>query len=171
MGRYYLYSSNSVDYNEPNDKILKQKLRVECFRPRFFRLFHKCEKANIKTGAVRLYFFVITGGRFRIYYLMDGSTIAHTSYVVPYCIKFPFMEKDDYEIGPCATEPAYRRLGCYHYMLRYICSEHNKENIRFYMLVNPPNVASIHGVEKAGFQKCGVAEKNKLLNYHKVEGF
>ena len=53
-------------------------------------------------------------GKSYIYYSKDNTgKVVHTSYVIPKCIKFPFLSDNDYEIGPCMTIPEYRRKGIY----------------------------------------------------------
>lgn len=72
------------------------------------------------------------------------------------------MDKDDYEIGPCFTYPQYRGNGIYPSVLRSICNSIGNDNTTFYMIVDETNIASIKGIEKAGFKKCGIVKVTKI---------
>ena len=77
-------------------------------------------------------FSFLTDGKAIIVYAADkNENVMHTSYVVPRCMKFPFLGKGDMEIGPCATYPAYRGQGIYPAVLRYICKTFAKEDTFF----------------------------------------
>jgi hypothetical protein len=139
------------------------------FRPGLFRLFKKPDKFQLKTALSRLYFWVITGGRYQIVYLMDGEQIVHTAFVVPSCSKFPFLGKADYEIGPCVTAEQYRGRGAYRYVLETITANKELAGENFYMIVRNTNAASIKGIENAGFQRCGSVSRTGFLRNYKKE--
>ncbi len=160
---YYLYKKRSSDgtNKETNFKVCR-------FKPTFFKLGISQEKKDIKLILGRMYFWFITGGRYEIFYLLDDVNVAHTSYVVPKCAKFSFLNRGDYEIGPCVTSNMYRRNGCYSYILEYITTLRDYADCDFYMIVNATNEASIKGIEKARFTKVGMVTKTKLLKYYKL---
>lgn len=168
---YYLYKRSfksrrkKIDYS---NEFLKQ-CNVTVLRPTFFQFFSKYEQQNIYTLLSRIYFWVITQGKYEIYNLMYNNTIVHTSYVVPKCSKFSFLEKCDFEIGPCFTNREYRRKGSYCYMLDYILTLKKYEDKIFYMIVNSKNEPSIKGIEKAGFKKYGVVRKTRMLKRYVKE--
>ena len=86
----------------------------------------------------------------------DG-TVAHTSRVIGRCLKFPFLSKRAAEIGPCATQEAFRGQGIYPAVIRHIRAHGGYAE--YYMLVHEDNHSSIRGIEKAGFEKIGHIEK------------
>lgn len=133
-------------------------------------LFISGEERHWKTALSRLYFWAITKGKLEIYYILsEAGRVAHTSYVVPACYKFPFMQKGDYEIGPCQTEENSRGKGLYVKTLNRITSEQAYEKAVFYMLVSEDNIPSVRGIEKAGFLPDGHAVRTgKLKTYVKV---
>lgn len=138
-------------------------------KPDPLHLTRKEEHIGFSAKLVRLYFWVITFGKYRIYYLLDNDRVVHTSYLVPKCSKFPFMGKNDLEIGPCFTEEQYRRKGGYAYMLERITTSAEYENAHFYMIVRDTNLPSVKGIEKSGFERCGTIVRTKLLKrYIKV---
>ena len=127
-------------------------------------LFVSGEKKSFRLFLGRLYFWLISAGKFRIVYILDEiGEIAHISYVVPKCYKFPFMDKQDYEIGPCWTKEEYRGRGLYGRALGHIIGKFGGEDTHFYMIVHEGNKSSMRGVEKAGFEICGYVKKTKWL--------
>lgn len=158
----YLYKIDSAD--------VKNRIREETvdlvvreFAPSLRGgLFLKEEEAGVKAAAVRLMFQIMTLGKTRIYYVKRENTIIHTSYAIPACARFPFMGRDDLEIGPCFTHPAFRGKGIYSRVLSEICQRKSTDISCFYMIVKETNISSIHGIEKAGFVRCGTVHKNKF---------
>lgn len=115
-----------------------------------------------KTALVRFYFWLISLGRAKIFYLKseDGKPV-HTSCVLPNCYKFPFMKKGEYEIGPCFTAETTRGKGYYGIVLNHITHNRQFENACFYMLVEESNAPSIRGIKKARFVLDGYAKKQR----------
>ncbi|MBE6941078.1 MAG: GNAT family N-acetyltransferase [Ruminococcaceae bacterium] len=125
------------------------------------------EQKSKKDLLVRIMFSVLTGGKTTIVYAVDkDGSVMHTSYVVPRCMKFPFLRKGDLEIGPCATLPEYRGRGIYPAVLRHICKTFANEDTVFYMIVNDQNIPSIRGIEKAGFELCGTVKRSRFLKIY-----
>ena len=139
--------------------------RVKVLRPVPWKLFINEEKIVFKTALLRLYFWLITQGTFKIYYVCSENKALHSSYVIPKCGKFPFLRNGEFEIGPCITSAGSRRKGCYYYILEYISSLEEYTNTCLYMIVGSTNIASVKGIEKAGFVKCGEMEKTRFKNY------
>lgn len=166
----YLYQKKHelADGNDYVNEFLNS-CRIEELRPLLFRCKLKCERITFKERLSRLYFGLITGWKYRIYVLLDGVDVVHTSYVVPKCYKFPFLEKNDFEIGPCVTKSKYRRRGSYNYILQYISSLPHYNKSRFYMIVKSTNEPSIKGIEKSGFVHCGYIKKTKFLKIYKKQ--
>lgn len=121
------------------------------------------EKISLKTTLVRFMFSLLTFGRMKIFYVTDNDKIIHTSYVVPKCLKFNFLNKNDYAIGPCFTYPEYRGKGIYPNMLKVICQSCKNKDTVFYMVVDEKNISSIKGIEKAGFVRCGYVKVSPLI--------
>jgi hypothetical protein len=142
---------------------------VKILKPTPFHLTIKAEKVTLSLLMSRLYFWFISVGRYRIFYLLDGDNLVHSSYVVPKCYKFPFLERGDYEIGPCLTSENYRKRGVYSYMLQLITTNPEFDNPEFYMIVSGDNYPSIRGIEKAGFQRCGTVKKTKIFKKFRLE--
>lgn len=124
------------------------------------------EEASLKSVLVKIIFQIITFGRARIVYVTDNGNVVHTSYLIPKCIKFPFLCKGDYEIGPCYTAPSYRGRGIYPAVLRYICTNVGNDNTNFYMIVSDTNAPSVRGIEKASFSRIGYVRVSRFKRYY-----
>ena len=154
----------NIDYTDVKNMPMNScdEIDLKVFTPSLHCLFLKGEKVGIKTALVRLLFQVMTLGKAKIYYVQRENDIIHTSYVIPACAKFPFMKKDDLEIGPCYTYPAFRGRGIYPKVLSEICRRKCNDTSSFYMIVDENNLPSIKGIEKAGFVRCGTVQKRKI---------
>lgn len=162
----YLYK-----INRGHDTIsLPQDSKIEVFTPTIRRgLLLPGEKKTFKLLMARLLFQIVTRGKARVYFCKHKENLIHTSYVIPKCYKFPFLNNNDYEIGPCFTYPEYRGQGYYPAMLRYICSSVGYEKTVFYMIVDENNASSIKGIEKAGFKRCGSVEITRLTKKYRIK--
>lgn len=148
------------------DNAINMNVFVPSFKNGFFIAG---EQKQIKNMLVRIVFMVLSFGKAKISYLTDDSgNLMHTSYVVPKCIKFPFMKKGDFEIGPCFTYPEFRGQGIYVKVIRSICSQIGNNKTVFYMIVDESNIASVKGIEKAGFQRCGEVKVSKILKRYYI---
>ena len=155
-----LYRQNRVVEKAQTD------IEIYKFNPSFFKLFVKGEEKNIKSMLSRMYFHLMAGKKYVIYYVLspDGK-VAHTSAVMPKCFKFRYLGEKDCEIGPCYTNKEFRGKGIYPKVLRCILSDYEADT--FYMMVSDSNNSSIRGIEKAGFEHCGEISKSKILKiYH-----
>lgn len=154
-------------YKKPSSKLEndgQDKIDVRVIKLSFFKLFIPEEKFDIKTFTLRLYFSLITFNKTRIFYVVKNGVVAHYSYVIPKCFKFPFLKENDYEIGPCQTKKEFRGQGLYPMVLKKIvATEFSSSN--YFMIVHESNVCSIKGIKKAGFVECGRVEKGVFKIY------
>ncbi len=114
-----------------------------------------------------IYWNVITFGKGKVYIVRnDEDKIIHKSYVIPKCVKFPFMKKHDIQIGPCCTEREYRGRGIYPYIVSKIISDESKNELtKAYMVVDDTNLPSINGISKVGFRKICKVKKDIFKRY------
>ena len=131
-----------------------------------FSLSVEREHPSIKTRLGRVFFYLIAGGKFWIYYVTDpGSGIMiHSSYVMERSFKFPFMEAGDIHIGPCNTASSHRGRGIYRNVLRAICRDLQS---KAFMMVHEDNIPSIKGIESAGFCHVGTVEKTGIFKVYR----
>ena len=161
----FLYKSTKNDSAEMNI----DEMDIGVFSPGITRLILNGEKRTFKLLLVRFLFWISTRGRVKIYYATQNGELVHTSCVIPKCYKFPFLDNEDYEIGPCVTYPKFRGKGVYPWMLKHICSSIGDEKTVFYMIVDETNISSIKGIEKAGFVKCGTVRVSKFIKQYQLE--
>jgi len=159
-------------YCKQKQKFSKQLSGISpnIFLPSIKRGFYLTgESRSYKILIVRILFYLMTLGKAKIYYLRsEEGDLVHTSYVIPRCYKFHFLDKSDYQIGPCVTYPQYRGNGYYPEMLQYICQIVGNEKTKFYISVDSSNQASINGIEKAGFKRVGEVSVSKLFKIYDV---
>lgn len=144
---------------------IENNFEIKEFTPSVFGGYYlEGEKRSLKTTIVRILFQLMSFGKAKILYMKDDvGELIHTSYIVPRCYKFSFMERNDYEIGPCYTYPKYRGKGIYSSMLLYVCEKLGNAQTTFYMIVDSENLASVRGIEKAGFEFCGTVRISRVL--------
>lgn len=153
---------------QPIRKDYELKYDVKTQILEIFSLIIPGEHLSFKDLLVRLNFCILSRGRALVYYATDGKQIIHKSIVVPKCIKFRFMEKRSFEIGPCFTDPHYRGQRIYPNMLAKIITDISDSGGKTcYMLVSPQNKASISGIERAGFELIGKTERTRFLKIYK----
>ena len=138
---------------------------IEKFKPSFKNgFFNHDEKKKLKDFIIRLYYFIISKKILYIYYVYDGNTIVHTSYVMGKNYKFKFMKNNDLFIGPCNTKSEYRGKSIYPYILNFISNEYNSN---CYVLIRKENTASIRGIVKSNYIFLRFSQKNNIFKIYK----
>ena len=104
-------------------------------------------------------------GEFLEYQIWQGKTLCATAQVCGRIFIFGFMPKRYrvIHIGPCWTNPDFRRRGLYNFLLNKICSDYPDEER--YIFANKSNVASNNGILKAGGIPYAEGYKSKLGIY------
>ncbi len=143
--------------------------QIFTFTPSLFRngLFLPGEKRSLRSILARLNFFLMTGGRAKVFYATREGILLHSSFVIPRCWKFPFLSERDYFIGPCVTFPKFRGMGIYPKVLGTIVNTLDDGDRTFYIAVDRDNKPSVRGIEKAGFFRIGSVRISKVFKrYH-----
>jgi hypothetical protein len=96
-----------------------------------------------------------------VFLARSGQQYVHSTFVTRtwlYRREIPIMvESRALMFGPCFTEDAFRGRAMYPRMLQYAVNFlRNRQYGPFYICVSPDNLASIRGIEKAGFTRCGL---------------
>jgi RimJ/RimL family protein N-acetyltransferase len=99
--------------------------------------------------------FILSFGQYKIVYLRDGNTIVHSSYLIPKNIRFPFMGKNDLQIGPCYTNENYRGKGIYTTVLKLIPQVLAEPNRTFWIFTTEHNFISQRAIERSGYLRIG----------------
>lgn len=92
----------------------------------------------------------------------EGKDVSYAE-VLNRCPFLRFLPKGAIHIGPCLTPQEFRGNGYYPLLLKYIVSKYGSREC--YMFVREDNIASIKGIEKAGFIKRGVCKKHFVFYY------
>ena len=93
--------------------------------------------------------------------IYDGEQAIHRSCVFPKYFRFPFMDKEDLQIGDTWTDTKYRRKGLASNAISYIIGNYSKDNRKFWYLTEEGNISSVKVVEKVGFIKFGEGTRTK----------
>lgn len=92
----------------------------------------------------------------------DGRVIQH-SVLTPRYFRFPFMEKNDLQIGNTWTDARHRGKGLAAFAIRRLVDENRAPGRRFWYVVERNNKPSISAVKKAGFVKFGEGVRTRRL--------
>ena len=130
----------------------------------------KTEKISCQSHGIRaaLFWNIISAGNCCTYRVYESDTIIHESFVIHRCYKFPFLGKNDIEIGPCRTHEQWRGKGIYPSVLTAILENELSEDDRAYMIIESDNRASINGVIKAGYTRISCLKKTKFLKIYRI---
>lgn len=143
---FELYKINKSDYSDINtsySEVEKSNYSLSIFEPSIIKF---SLNENKKKKMLDLYFYLITLGGVKIYYIKYKDKIVHTSYCMNKSYKFPFMKKGDIHIGPCNTDQSHRGRGLYPYVLSKIIEQHKNKDI--YLIIDSMNIASKKGASK-----------------------
>ena len=104
---------------------------------------------------------IFANGDYGVLTIYDGDRLVHRSGLFPRYFRFPFMGKDDLQIGDTWTDPEYRGRGLATLAIRAALTECRRPGRKFWYLVEEDNVPSIRAAEKAGFRKVGAGNRTK----------
>ncbi len=142
-------------------------VKIEKFKPSIFRL-----KLHSDRLLIYLFWFIITMGKYQIYYIKDNNgTIIHYSHILPKFFKFPFMRKEDIEIGPCWTHQNFRGKNIYPFILTLILKNLSFLDRTFYIMTDENNIPSQKGILKAGFKLFAEGSKKGILGIYYATKF
>jgi RimJ/RimL family protein N-acetyltransferase len=109
-----------------------------------------------------------------IFCVYAGGELVHRSVVSPRYFRFPFMAKDDLQIGDTWTHPAHRRRGIAAFAIQEILAACARPRRAVWYLTEADNIASIRAAEKLGFVKVGEGTRQsrwglRLLGYFALQ--
>jgi RimJ/RimL family protein N-acetyltransferase len=87
--------------------------------------------------------------------------LVHRSAIFPRYFRFPFMAKEDLQIGDTWTAPEQRGKGLATYAVEHIIWRLSKPGRRFWYITELDNLASIRVIEKSGFVKVGEGTRTR----------
>ena len=106
-----------------------------------------------------------------IFVVYDGLRLIHRSCIFPRYFRFPFMSKDDLQIGDTWTDPSYRGQGLAKFGLQEAVRQSGQPGRRFWYVVDDDNAPSINVVETAGFTANGEVRRTRRCGLRLLGGF
>jgi len=92
-----------------------------------------------------------------------GGALVHRSCVFPGYFRFPFMAKDDLQVGDTWTHPDHRGNGLAKAGLRACLALGGNDPRRYWYVVEESNTPSIRVVENAGFRVIGNGRRSSPM--------
>ena len=155
---YWFYKNEKINLVEIDDKF-----SFNFFKPTIFNL-------RLHQGSVLLYLFwyIFSFGKYQIFYIIDkrNNKVAHYSNILPKIFKYSFMKKNELFITNCYTDPEFRGCRLYPFALSFIA-----KSLKDYVIwggVRNNNIASIKGLERAGFKKVANVSKTRVFGIYKL---
>lgn len=139
------------------DNILSQDYSFEIWKPTFYKIFPK-NIPNKKSFFLWWLLYLpklLNHHCYNIFLVYYKKKVIHYSLVGTKCFKFPFMETNDIQIGPCWTQELHRRKGIALFVILKILELYKMKNRKFWFIVREENVGSRQLIEKTGFCKYG----------------
>lgn len=96
------------------------------------------------------------------YWMYDKDTVVHKSFLYTNVQIIKLINKTGLVIGSCYTNPNYRGRSIYPKVISHIAKD-NKESKDIFIVVDTNNIASIKGIEKAGYKKIAYIKSKKWL--------
>jgi RimJ/RimL family protein N-acetyltransferase len=104
---------------------------------------------------------IFSNREYGVFSIFRDNMMIHRSCIFPGYFRFPFMSKDDLQIGDTWTSPNYRKQGLATFALSKICEIFAKPKRTFWYVVEEGQYPSIRVVEKTGFKKIGEGRRTK----------
>lgn len=160
----YIFCFKESDYIKPVSMELEGNYSLRIWRSSVHRIMPKGIPFRKPFFLWWVLYFpkLFIGVSFSVFLIYCRGHVVHYTLVLPKCFKFPFMGKNDLQIGPSWTHDQYRRRGIASYVLQKILESYEKKNRKLWWVVKENNKGSIQFIEKAGFVKCGIGIKRKF---------
>jgi hypothetical protein len=112
---------------------------------------------------------IIFGKTYCIYAIVKNGECVHYSHVLGKGIRFPFMKRNDIQIGPCWTRPDHRNQGIFTSVIKKIVADFSTCDA--WASCDEDNLASRKGLEKAGLNLVAKGERTRPLGFHYLGRF
>ena len=106
---------------------------------------------------------IFSNREYALFLIRHDRTIVHRSVITPGYFRFPFMGKEDLQIGDTWTSAAHRGKGLAVFAIRRIVAEYARRGRRIWYLVGKDNLPSIRAAERAGLVRFGEGTRTKRL--------
>lgn len=114
--------------------------------------------------------------RYALLSVYESGSLVHRTCVFPGYFRFPFMARDDLQLGDIWTAPSMRGRGLAAMVLAECIRRFAYADCRLWYVVHRDNVASIRLAEKAGFTLHAQGERSprfgvRLLGYYRITDY
>ncbi len=106
---------------------------------------------------------MFANGEYGVFVVYRDGRLVHRSGLFPRYARFPFMAREDLQIGDVWTDPEHRNRGLASFALRRLVDDKVRGGRRLWYVVEGDNAASIRTVEKCGFAVVGTGARTKRL--------
>jgi GNAT superfamily N-acetyltransferase len=106
---------------------------------------------------------LFSNGEYCVLVAYHGGRPVHRSGLYPRYARFPFMAREDVQVGDVWTDPAHRNRGLASAALRELVRVAVGRGRRVWYVVEAGNAASIRTVEKNGFDLVATGARTKRL--------
>ena len=103
---------------------------------------------------------VFANRNYGLFLVYCGGKLVHRTCVFPGYFRFPFMGKNDLQIGDTWTSEEHRGRGIAPFAVQKVLEWEARPGRRFWYITTETNVASIRAVEKAGFTLAGKGRRS-----------
>lgn len=155
MKKIYLYL-NINNYKNLDESSLSE-FKIEIHEP---NIYHRTKHNNNIFRSYIDYF--VFYGKYRILYVLDNEKIVHYTYITSKCYRFPFMNNNDIQIGPCYTYEKYRGKKIYKSVLSHIINN-TSDNKKIWIYTTEDNHISQRAIESVGFKHVDTLVTTKIL--------
>ena len=109
------------------------------------------------------YTHIFSNNKYCVLLISYNNKVIHRSLITPGYFRYPFMGKNDLQIGDIWTEVSFRGQGIATSAIALIFNHFKSEKLKFWYVVNENNLASIKLAERSGFTFCGKGERCSRL--------
>ena len=104
---------------------------------------------------------IFFNSEFGLFLIRYNGAIVHRSVVTPGYFRFPFMGKEDLQIGDTWTSSDHRGKGFAVIAIRKIVAEYSRQGRRIWYLADKNNLPSSKAAERAGLVRYGEGRRTK----------
>lgn len=117
------------------------------------------------------YLRIFKNSNYGILLIYHERMLIHRAGIFPGYFRFPFMSREDLQIGDIWTHRKYRNRGIALFAIKQILHLKKSPDRKFWYVVEENNLASIRVIEKAGFDKVGEGIRKKKFGLKLLGNF
>jgi RimJ/RimL family protein N-acetyltransferase len=106
---------------------------------------------------------LFANGDYGVLVVYHAGRLVHRSGLFPRYARFPFMAREDLQVGDVWTDPEHRNRGLASFALQELVGAKARRGPRVWYVVDAGNAPSIRSVEKSGFVLIGTGQRTKRL--------